>query len=110
MGGTTSSTHGFSQAGSGDGWVYHTGGVYRFHAHLTGGPGGFEAVAATVPGQAGRGGTEAAALDALRDALAASLRQALAAGRSLPKTDPPPTPPGAKERVVVVRLDGAGAV
>lgn len=105
MGGTTSSTHGFSQAGSGDGWVYHTAGVYRFHVLVTGGPGGFEAVAATVPGQTGQGGTEAAALDAL----AASLRQALAAGRPLPKMDPPQAPPGAKERVVVVRLDGAGA-
>ncbi len=109
MGGTTSSTHGFSQAGSGDGWVYHTGGVYRFHAHVAAGPGGFEAVAATVPGQVGRGATEAAALDVLRDVLATSLRQAITAGRPLPKTDPLPTPPGTEVRVVIVRLSGTSA-
>ena len=103
MAGTTRKAGGFTPPDADAGWVEHRGDTYRYEVHRTTEAGRFSAVAATVPGVAGAGATEAGALAAVRDGLAAALRAAKAAGQPVPRVERT-TPPAALSRWVIVRL------
>ncbi|MBX9623304.1 MAG: hypothetical protein K2X82_05780 [Gemmataceae bacterium] len=88
-----------------DGWTtYPPGTAYRFPFYLTVEGGQTVAVAATLSGVAGRGANPDEAVDAIRRAAAALIRERKQAGLRIPWTEPTPPPPGGLTRWVLVRL------